>query len=276
MVSRKYDMSKKTTIITGAAGLLGYQHAIAILESNSRVILTDLNFKKLINIKKLLQNKYNKNNIFIKKMDVTDEKEVKSTCDFYLSKGIKVNVLINNAAINPKMLDKRGNYSSRLEFFSLKDWNREINVGLTGALICSKVFGYNMVKNKIKGVILNIASDLSVIAPDQRIYMKKGLLSSEQPVKPVTYSVIKTGLVGLTKYIATYWAQHGIRANSLSPGGVFENQNEEFLEKVKQCIPVNRMANIDEYNAAIQFLCSDASSYMNGQNIVIDGGRSVW
>ena len=276
MVSRKYDMSKKTTIITGAAGLLGYQHAIAILESNSRVILTDLNFKKLINIKKLLQNKYNKNNIFIKKMDVTDEKEVKSTCDFYLRKGIKVNVLINNAAINPKMLDQKGNYSSRLEFFSIKDWNREINVGLTGALICSKVFGYNMVKNKIKGVILNIASDLSVIAPDQRIYMKKGLLSSEQPVKPVTYSVIKTGLVGLTKYIATYWAQHGIRANSLSPGGVFENQNEEFLEKVKQCIPVNRMANIDEYNAAIQFLCSDASSYMNGQNIVIDGGRSVW
>ena len=276
MVSRKYDMSKKTTIITGAAGLLGYQHAIAILESNSRVILTDLNFKKLINIKKLLQNKYNKNNIFIKKMDVTDEKEVKSTCDFYLRKGIKVNVLINNAAINPKMLDQKGNYSSRLEFFSLKDWNREINVGLTGALICSKVFGYNMVKNKIKGVILNIASDLSVIAPDQRIYMKKGLLSSEQPVKPVTYSVIKTGLVGLTKYIATYWAQHGIRANSLSPGGVFENQNKEFLEKVKQCIPVNRMANIDEYNAAIQFLCSDASSYMNGQNIVIDGGRSVW
>ena len=276
MVSRKYDMSKKTTIITGAAGLLGYQHAIAILESNSRVILTDLNFKKLINIKKLLQNKYNKNNIFIKKMDVTDEKEVKSTCDFYLRKGIKVNVLINNAAINPKMLDQKGNYSSRLEFFSIKDWNREINVGLTGALICSKVFGYNMVKNKIKGVILNIASDLSVIAPDQRIYMKKGLLSSEQPVKPVTYSVIKTGLVGLTKYIATYWAQHGIRANSLSPGGVFENQNKEFLEKVKQCIPVNRMANIDEYNAAIQFLCSDASSYMNGQNIVIDGGRSVW
>ena len=149
MVSRKYDMSKKTTIITGAAGLLGYQHAIAILEINSRVILTDLNFKKLINIKKLLQNKYNKNNIFIKKMDVTDEKEVKSTCDFYLSKGIKVNVLINNAAINPKMLDQKGNYSSRLVFFSLKDWNREINVGLTGALICSKVFGFNMVKNKI-------------------------------------------------------------------------------------------------------------------------------
>jgi NAD(P)-dependent dehydrogenase (short-subunit alcohol dehydrogenase family) len=126
------------------------------------------------------------------------------------------------------------------------------------------------------GVILNIASDLSVFAPDQRLYRKVGLPESMQPVKPVTYSVIKAGLVGLTRYLATYWAANGVRANALSPGGVFNEQGEDFVQRLSSLIPLGRMARRDEYRAAIQFLCSDASSYMNGQNIVMDGGRSVW
>jgi NAD(P)-dependent dehydrogenase (short-subunit alcohol dehydrogenase family) len=125
-------------------------------------------------------------------------------------------------------------------------------------------------------VILNIASDLSVLAPNQSIYKINGKHPQEQPVKPVTYSVIKAGLVGLTKYLATYWPDKNIRCNALSPGGIFNNQNQDFLNKVQELIPLNRMARVDEYNSAIQFLCSDASSYMNGQNIIIDGGRSVW
>ena len=127
-----------------------------------------------------------------------------------------------------------------------------------------------------KGIILNIASDLSVIAPDQRLYKVASLEPELQPVKPVTYSVIKAGLVGLTKYLATYWNEDGIRVNSLSPGGIYDGQPEEFVKKLSSLIPMGRMANRDEYQSAVQFLCSNASSYMTGQNIVIDGGRSVW
>ena len=125
------------------------------------------------------------------------------------------------------------------------------------------------------GVILNISSDLSVIAPDQRLYQQDNLNEELQAVKPITYSVIKTGMIGLTRYLASYWPNKGIRSNALSPGGVYIDQDKDFVDKINKLIPLGRMANPDEYNAAIQFLCSDASAYMNGQNIVIDGGRSV-
>ena len=148
-------------------------------------------------------------------------------------------------------------------------------VGLTGAFLCSQVFGTWMAGNG-GGVILNIASDLSVIAPDQRLYRKDGLPEAEQPVKPVTYSVIKTGLIGLTRYLATYWAEQGVRVNALSPGGVYVGQPPEFVARLAALIPLGRMAERDEYTAAVQFLCSDASRYMTGQNIVMDGGRSAW
>ena len=132
-----------------------------------------------------------------------------------------------------------------------------------------------MAANKDAGVILNIASDLSVISPDQRLYRNEGLPENLQPVKPITYSVIKTGLVGLTRYLATYWSASGVRCNALSPGGVENGQGSDFVSRLCELIPMGRMAEVGEYHSAVQFLCSDASSYMNGQNLVIDGGRSV-
>jgi NAD(P)-dependent dehydrogenase (short-subunit alcohol dehydrogenase family) len=125
------------------------------------------------------------------------------------------------------------------------------------------------------GVIVNVASDLGVIAPDQRLYRKEGVPEDQQPVKPVTYSVVKTALIGLTRYLSTYWTANNIRVNSISPGGVFAGQPDEFTAKLHQLIPMGRMANQDEYQGAILFLCSDASSYMTGQNLIVDGGRSV-
>ena len=142
-------------------------------------------------------------------------------------------------------------------------------VGLTGSFLCAKHFGSSMKKNKKKGVIINIGSEFSVVAPDHRIYKKNNY-------KPVTYSVIKHGIIGLTKYLSTYWAKDGIRCNTLSPGGVFENQDKNFVNRFKKLVPLNRMAKKNEYNSAIQFLCSDASNFLNGHNLIIGGGRSVW
>jgi NAD(P)-dependent dehydrogenase (short-subunit alcohol dehydrogenase family) len=132
-----------------------------------------------------------------------------------------------------------------------------------------------MAKDGRGGVILNISSDLSVIAPDQRLYRKSDLPQNLQPVKPITYSVIKAGLIGLTKYLSTYWAENDVRCNALSPGGVFNGQDDDFVRRLTSLIPMGRMANSDEYRATVQYLCSDASKYLNGQNIVVDGGRSV-
>jgi NAD(P)-dependent dehydrogenase (short-subunit alcohol dehydrogenase family) len=125
------------------------------------------------------------------------------------------------------------------------------------------------------GTILNIASDLSVISPDQRLYRQDGLAEDQQPVKPVTYSVVKHGLIGLTKYLATYWADQGVRCNAISPGGIYSGQPEEFVGRLRNLIPMGRMADKDEYKSAIVFLCSNASAYMTGQNLIMDGGRSV-
>ena len=132
-----------------------------------------------------------------------------------------------------------------------------------------------MASDDCGGVILNISSDLSVISPDQRLYRRNDLQDHLQPVKPITYSVIKSGLIGLTKYVATYWADKGVRCNALSPGGIFNGQGEDFVQNLEKLIPLGRMARLDEYRSSVQYLCSDASSYLNGQNIVVDGGRSI-
>jgi len=273
----KFNLTGKYALITGAAGLLGFQHAFALSEVGSSLILTDIDEEKLIKVKDRLTPYLNKNQkIYINIMDVSNEESIKSIRDLYIKKNIRIDILINNAAIDPKVTNSSSIQGSRLEYFDLLQWNKEISVGLTGAFLCSKVFGFQMTQDLKGGVILNIASDLSVLAPNQSIYKINGKHPQEQPVKPVTYSVIKAGLVGLTKYLATYWPDKNIRCNALSPGGIFNNQNQDFLNKVQELIPLNRMARVDEYNSAIQFLCSDASSYMNGQNIIIDGGRSVW
>ncbi len=164
---------------------------------------------------------------------------------------------------------------SRLEHFSLAQWEADLAVGLTGAFVCSQVLGGEMARRGA-GVIVNVASDLALIAPDQRLYREPGLPEHAQPVKPVSYSVVKSGLLGLTRYLATYWADRGVRANALCPGGVYNGQPEEFVVRLSQLVPLGRMAHVDEYQGAILFLCSDASSYMTGAVLTIDGGRTCW
>ena len=274
---KRFDLTKKTALITGAAGLLGVEHAAALLESGAIVVLTDISETSLASAREFLALSTDSARIITRVMDVSRLDTIKAVADDLKVAGLRVDILINNAAIDPKVKSDQGVLeTSRFENFPIDQWNLQLAVGLTGAFLCSQVFGTKMAQDGKGGVILNIASDLSVFSPDQRLYRKSGLSEDMQPVKPVTYSVIKTGLIGLTRYLATYWPDKGVRANALSPGGVFNDQGDDFVQRLTSLIPLGRMASHDEYRAAIQFLCSDASAYLNGQNIVMDGGRSVW
>jgi len=276
-VFKKFDLTRKTALITGAGGLLGVEHAAALLESGATVVLTDLDEAALASARSSLSRTFDPSRILNRVMDVTHPEAIAAVAKGLAALDVRVDILLNNAAIDPKVKGDQGvQESSRLENFPLHQWNLQLAVGLTGAYLCSQVFGSLMAGDGKGGVVLNIASDLSVLAPDQRLYRKEGVSEEVQPVKPVTYSVIKTGLVGLTRYLATYWADRGVRANALSPAGVFNGQGDEFVQRLTSLIPLGRMATRDEYRAVVQFLCSDASAYMNGQNIVMDGGRSVW
>lgn len=262
----RFNLKGKIAIVTGGAGLLGTEHAFALAEKNASVIIIDLNKKKLENLKKKFKNRGYTIDAYIG--DITKAKNILKIKKIILKKFKKIDILINNAHRDfvPKKKSKK--FHNTVENYSLKKWDSEIDVGLKGAFICSKIFGSEMSKKR-GGIILNIASDLSVIAPDQRIY--KHLKTN----KPISYSVIKHGLIGLTKYLASYWSSKNIRVNAISPGGVFNYQEKTFVKKIKKLIPMKRMANISEYKEAIQFLCSDASSYMTGHNLIIDGGRSI-
>jgi NAD(P)-dependent dehydrogenase (short-subunit alcohol dehydrogenase family) len=275
--SARYDLSGRTALVTGAGGLLGRQHTVALVDAGARVVVTDIGLTQVHAAIAAVTEIAPAADLVAVAIDVTSQESVRAAAADLARRGISVDILVNNAAIDPKVTSTPGvMHSSRFEAFPIPQWQMEISVGLTGAMLCSQVFGGAMAKRG-RGVILNIASDLGVIAPDQRLYRQSNITrDDEQPVKPVTYSVIKHGLIGLTKYLATYWADQGVRVNAISPGGVYNNQDPAFVEKLTRLIPMGRMARVDEYCAAIQFLCSDASSYMTGQNIVIDGGRSVW
>lgn len=273
----KFDLTGKTVLITGGAGLLGIEHAAALLESGATIVLTDISKTLLVVARESLIREADASRVLTNVMDVSRPDSIRIVAQELAVSGLRVDILVNNAAIDPKVSGDQGVLeTSRLENFSLNQWDMQVAVGLTGAFLCSQVFGSIMAQDGKGGMILNIASDLSVFSPDQRLYRKEGLADDMQPVKPVTYSVIKAGLVGLTRYLATYWADKDVRCNALSPGGVYTGQADEFVQRLTSLIPMGRMATRDEYRAAVQFLCSDASAYLNGQNIVMDGGRCVW
>jgi NAD(P)-dependent dehydrogenase (short-subunit alcohol dehydrogenase family) len=264
----------RVAVITGGAGLLGYQHAATIAGLGGLPVLLDINADGLAdNVARLAEETGYEALALM--ADITDLEALVKAFEQLMARHGRVDILINNAARNPKVESAGDKDFSRIEHFPWEQWQLDLNIGLGGAFNCAKVFGTQMARQG-SGIIVNIASDLGVIAPDQRLYRLEGRSPEQQPVKPVTYSVVKHGLLGLTKYLATYWCEQGVRCNALSPGGVYAGQNDVFVSKLTQLIPLGRMAEADEYRGAIAFLCSDASSYMNGANLVVDGGRSTW
>lgn len=270
-IATLFSLESRTAIVTGGAGLLGYYHGAILAAAGANVVLLDLEKADPRRRAEQLKKEHGGEVIGLA-CDIASESSLQDVRDQLMEKFGRIDILINNAANNPKVEDGNSSWS-RLENFPLDMWEADLRVGLTGAFLCSRVFGQEMAKRK-SGVIVNIASDLAMIAPDQRLYRQEGLPEQEQPVKPVTYSVVKTALIGLTRYLATYWSSSNVRVNAISPGGVFNGQPEVFLSRLHQLIPMGRMADRDEYQGAILFLCSDASSYMTGTNLVVDGGRT--
>ncbi|MBH44262.1 MAG: oxidoreductase [Gammaproteobacteria bacterium] len=274
-ISSKFNLSNDIAVVTGGAGLLGLKHCEALLEAESKVIIMDLDKKALAKAADIFTDKYNGQFLALD-VDVTKEKQIILAKEkIYKKFNSYPTILINNAAIDTKYETDNIVNKTRLEEFDLEQWNIEISVGLSGAFLCCKHFGIEMSK-KSRGVILNISSDLGLIAPSQFLYEDKQLSNENQSVKPITYSVIKHGLIGLTRYMSTYWAKNGVRCNALAPGGVYNEHDKNFVNKLSNLIPIGRMARIDEYKSTIVFMCSDASSYMNGAVLVMDGGRTTW
>lgn len=275
-IFEQFGIDNQVCIITGGAGLLGRRHTESVLEGGGIPVLLDISESVLTATKKQFEQQYPGRTIEIFETDITDPQSLVKVRDELLKKYRHIDVLINNAANNPKMEGHAKNMGAiRFHNLPLEIWNEDISVGLTGAFLCAQVFGKVMEDNR-SGVVLNISSDYGIISPDQRIYRKDGVSEDEQLVKPISYSVVKHGIIGMTKYLATYWAKKGIRVNTLCPASLYNGQDEVFVSKISELIPMGRMSRPDEYTATILYLISAASSYMTGATVILDGGRTIW
>jgi NAD(P)-dependent dehydrogenase (short-subunit alcohol dehydrogenase family) len=265
MLDKLFDVSKEIVIITGICGQLGDEYARAFLSRGSKVIGLDI---ALSDRNKKLSREYSESYRFAI-ADVTKKDSLERVLLYSQSNFGTPTVLINNAAIDspPSSAPEE---NGPFELYPEKSWDKVIDVNLKGVYLCCQVFGAAMAESQ-KGSIINVTSIYSVVSPDQSIYEFRRQ-RGEVFFKPVAYSASKSGIINLTRYLASYWAKKNVRTNSLTIAGVFNNQEKLFLEAYCGRIPIGRMANADEYNGSVLFLASDASRYMTGHNLVIDGG----
>ncbi len=264
-LERLFGLKGKVAIVTGAAGQLGGEYVRCLLGAGARVGAFDINFN---NPGSTLPDEDSED--FIKvRVDVTDRASIERGLDEVIKKLGSPNILVNNAGIDvpPDSTVQTGPF----ETYPESSWDEIMRVNLKGMMLCCQVIGGYMAQNG-GGSIINIASIYGILSPDQRIYQYR-----ERPFfKPISYCVSKSGVLNLTRYLATYWAGKNVRVNTLTLGGVFNNQDERFIKNYSNRVPLGRMARADEYNGAILLLASDASSYMTGANLVVDGGYSCW
>ena len=261
-----FSLSGKVAVVTGAAGQLGGEYVRTLLKAGASVAAFDIHPE---NPKGDLRS-INSEKLILVKTDIGNRKSIEQGLETVTSRLGDPDVLINNAAIDaPPNADEQE--TGPFETYPESSWEIMMDINLKGMFLCCQVIGGHMARTG-RGSIINISSIYGILSPDQRIYEYK-----DKPFfKPVTYAVSKGGVLNLTRYLATYWAKKGVRVNTLTLGGVFNNQDETFLKNYSNKVPLGRMARQDEYNGAVLFLASDASSYMTGSNLIIDGGFSCW
>ena len=264
------ELKNKIVLIFGAAGFMGSELSKTLLNHGAECILIDNDATKLNKLKHKLSN-FDPKKIIFKRIDISKEKQI-SLLKIYLKKKFKkLDGLVNLVANDPKIKNKTQQFN-KFENTNLSDFQKDLKIGLTSMMIVTKHMIELLKKSKSASVV-NMASDLSIISPDHRIYSNK---KKDFNSKPISYSVVKHGVIGLTKYLATYYGSQNIRFNCISPGGIMYNQNKSFQKKISKLIPMSRMANIGEINSTLIYLLSNKSSYTTGVNLVVDGGRSLW
>ena len=268
-----FSLDGRVAIITGGAGLLGVRHAEAIASAGGIPVLADVRADEAEARAAEVAKAFGVPAMGVA-CDITKPRSVESLLHTVRETYARVDVLVNNAANNPKV-EQGGQDFSRFEQFPIDQWDADVAVGLTGAFLCAKVFGSTFAAQG-RGAIINISSEYGILGPDQRLYLRDGVPAAQQPVKPVSYTVVKAALHGLTLYLATYWAAAGVRVNTLTLGGVENAQPREFVDRASQRVPMGRMAMPHEFQGGLLYLCSDASSFVTGTNLIVDGGKSVW
>jgi NAD(P)-dependent dehydrogenase (short-subunit alcohol dehydrogenase family) len=272
-----FRLDGKVALVTGGAGLLGRRYCEALLEVGARVVIGDLDGARA----EALADELDTSRAFGVRLDVSDENSTQNSVDEAANRFGRLDILVNNAALTVRGGSERlspSDYFAPFEDYKRDVWDQAIAVNLTGMLLCAQAAGRQMLKQEPPGgVIVNISSTYGVVAPDQRLY--EGVTSPYADTSfntPVSYAVTKTAVLGLTRYLATYWGRKNIRVNALTPHGVFDNHDESFVKNFVYRSPLGRMARNDEYRGALLFLVSDASSYMTGANLIVDGGWTAW
>jgi NAD(P)-dependent dehydrogenase (short-subunit alcohol dehydrogenase family) len=267
-VNSLFDLTGRVAVVTGGAGLLGTEFCKTLAEAGARVVVADANIERAERVAEQLPS----GNLPYQ-TDVSDPESVSAMTKETMDRFGRLDVLVNSAALDPKFDNTQTErLESNFENYPLKNWQAALRVNLTGAFLCSQA-AVGQMMSQGSGVIINICSTYGMVGPDQRIYQKEG-----QPAryKPVDYSVTKAGILGLTRYLAAYCGDKNIRVNALTPGGVYNQHDDEFLKAYNSRTILGRMAKLHEMNGALLFLASDASSYMTGANLVVDGGWTAW
>jgi len=273
-IQQKFDLNGRVAIVTGGVGLLGAEFCRTLAEAGAVVAVVDLNASASQETADTLTKSGYK--ALAVPTDITKPDSVDAMVEKVVPEFGRIDVLVNSAALDPKFdpdAAKKGIAPGAFEDYPLDDWNAALNVNLTGMFLVTQACAKQMVKQDKKGSIINICSTYGLNGPDQGIYIKDG---ERVAFKPVYYTVTKAGVMGFTKYLAAYYAGTDIRVNALTPGGVFNNHEEYFVKNYSAKTIMGRMANKDEMNGALLFLASDASSYMTGNNVVVDGGWTAW
>ncbi len=266
-IEQIFDLQNKVILVTGAAGLIGSKFCKVLAETGSIVAVADIQEQKTLALAAELQNQGFQAAGF--SVNITSPESVHELVTQIVNRFSRLDVLVHCAAMDPKFdRTKKQEHAAGFEDFPLGVWQQALDVNLTGAFLCVQEAARVMLKQK-QGVMVLVSSIYGMVAPDQRIY-QKGLF------KPPYYSVSKAGILGLTRYVASYYAGKNIRINALSPGGIYNDHEEAFVREYSSRTILNRMADVSELEGALLFLASNASSYMTGANLVVDGGWTTW